>query len=210
MPTRIKKNKSQMKKKSPLKQIGPAAIFGLGAKKREGQFAQLGDFFQRQAAEKGVELDPNRNFYQQGMDIIRSDAFRDQSILEQAKDIGGGIGEFFVGGLEGVTGQQFINKQQQGTPNPTYTTNIDPMTGEEMPLPPVAMHGKVKPTKILIEIDSKPAKNMSKRQYDEEMKMKNIASDMDSKIMLKGDQYKIDANKDGKISEEDFKLLNKK
>jgi len=99
----------------------------------------------------------------------------------------------------------------------TYSTNIDPMTGEEnysknryedpSPLP---MTGK--PLKMLTGVNSPMTYKMSAAQYKSAVKMSEIsgASTLPSALTLKGDQYKIDANKDGEITGEDFKLLKNK
>ena len=55
------------------------------------------------------------------------------------------------------------------------------------------------------------AYNMSAKQASMEPVMQKLsgASTLPSSMTLKGDQYKIDANKDGEITKEDFDILNK-
>ncbi len=120
---------------------------------------------------------------------------------------GEGLKDFGAGALKGATGVDLTDKDVYEQPE--YTTNIDPMTGQEIPL---TMTGKQKPLKALTQMQGTTAHNMSAKQYNEALQMKEIsgASTMPSALTLKGDQYKIDANKDGKITGEDFKLLKNK
>ena len=82
------------------------------------------------------------------------------------------------------------------------------MTGEEIPL---MMTGNMKPLKMLTGVNSPMTYKMSAAQYKSALKMSEIsgANTLPSALTLKGDQYKIDANKDGEITGEDFKLLKK-
>ncbi len=120
---------------------------------------------------------------------------------------GEGLKDFGAGALKGATGVDLTDKDVYEQPE--YTTNIDPMTGQEIPL---TMTGKQKPLKALTQMQGTTAHNMSAKQYNKALQMKEIsgASTMPSALTLKGDQYKIDANKDGKITGEDFKLLKNK
>ena len=74
----------------------------------------------------------------------------------------------------------------------------------------IAMTGK--PLKMLTGINSPMTYKMSAAQYKSAVKMSEIsgASTLPSALTLKGDQYKIDANKDDEITGEDFKLLKNK
>jgi len=132
---------------------------------------------------------------------------------KEAKDAGEdysfkeGLGDFGRGLASGVTGMDFTD-QRQAEEQPTYKTNIDPMTGEEIPL---MMTGNMKPLKMLTGVNSPMTYKMSAAQYKSGLKMSEIsgANTLPSALTLKGDQYKIDANKDGEITGEDFKLLKK-
>ena len=132
---------------------------------------------------------------------------------KEAKDAGEdysfkeGLGDFGRGLASGVTGMDFTD-QRQAEEQPTYKTNIDPMTGEEIPL---MMTGNMKPLKMLTGVNSPMTYKMSAAQYKSALKMSEIsgANTLPSALTLKGDQYKIDANKDGEITGEDFKLLKK-
>lgn len=114
-----------------------------------------------------------------------------------------------------IGGQEY-NKEPEP---PKYTTNIDFMTGEEIDLKnrygkptPLAMTGNMKPLKMLTGVNSPMTYKMSAAQYKSAVKMSEIsgASTLPSALTLKGDQYKIDANNDGEITGEDFKLLKNK
>jgi hypothetical protein len=132
---------------------------------------------------------------------------------KEAKDAGEdysfkeGLGDFGRGLASGVTGMDFTD-QREAEEQPTYKTNIDPMTGEEKPL---MMTGNMKPLKMLTGVNSPMTYKMSAAQYKSGLKMSEIsgANTLPSALTLKGDQYKIDANKDGEITGEDFKLLKK-
>jgi len=102
-----------------------------------------------------------------------------------------------------------------------YSTNID-LYGEEtspnkylenQTIESINAGGaKMKPLKELAKSQGKTARNMSAFQYKSALKMSVVsgASTLPSALTLKGNQYKIDANKDGKITGEDFKLLKNK
>jgi len=55
---------------------------------------------------------------------------------------------------------------------PTYSTNIDPMTGEEIPL---MMTGNMKPLKMLTGIKGNIPHNMSAKQHNDALKMQEIS-----------------------------------
>ena len=55
---------------------------------------------------------------------------------------------------------------------PTYSTNIDPMTGEEIPL---TMTGNTKPLKMLTGVKGNIPHNMSAAQYKSSLKMQEIS-----------------------------------
>lgn len=102
-----------------------------------------------------------------------------------------------------------------------YSTNIDIYGEETSPnkylenqtIESINAGGtKMKPLKELAKSQGKTAKNMSAFQYKSALKMSVVsgASTLPSALTLKGDQYKIDVNKDGEITGEDFKLLKNK
>ena len=103
---------------------------------------------------------------------------------KEAKDAGEkysfkeGLGDFGRGAATGVTGMDFTD-QREAEEQPTYKTNIDPMTGEEM-LPNqdlvnkgIPMAGK--PIKALTQMQGTVAHNMSAKQYNKALQMKEIS-----------------------------------
>ena len=125
-----------------------------------------------------------------------------------------GVKDFGAGALKGATGVDLTDQNNYEEEVPEYSTNIDPMTGQEIdPMTeqetPLTMSGK--PLKMLTGVNSPMTYKMSAAQYKSGLKMSEIsgANTLPSALTLKGDQYKIDANKDGEITGEDFKLLKK-
>ena len=96
---------------------------------------------------------------------------------KEAKDAGEkysfkeGLGDFGRGLASGVTGMDFTDQRQEEE-QPTYKTNIDPMTGEEIPL---MMTGNMKPLKMLTGIKGNIPHNMSAKQYNDALKMQEIS-----------------------------------
>ena len=96
---------------------------------------------------------------------------------KEAKDAGEdysfkeGLGDFGRGLASGVTGMDFTD-QREAEEQPTYKTNIDPMTGEEIPL---MMTGNMKPLKMLTGIKGNIPHNMSSKQYNDALKMQEIS-----------------------------------
>ena len=96
---------------------------------------------------------------------------------KEAKDAGEkysfkeGLGDFGRGLATGVTGMDFTD-QRKAEEQPTYKTNIDPMTGEEIPL---MMTGNMKPLKMLTGIKGNIPHNMSAAQYKSALKMSEIS-----------------------------------
>tara|TARA_R100001198_G_C5080243_1_gene122108 strand:- start:37 stop:543 length:507 start_codon:yes stop_codon:yes gene_type:complete len=96
---------------------------------------------------------------------------------KEAKDAGEdysfkeGLGDFGRGLATGVTGVDFTDQRQEEE-QPTYKTNIDPMTGEEIPL---MMTGNMKPLKMLTGIKGNIPHNMSAAQYKSALKMSEIS-----------------------------------
>ena len=96
---------------------------------------------------------------------------------KEAKDAGEkysfkeGLGDFGRGLATGVTGVDFTD-QREAEEQPTYKTNIDPMTGQEIPL---MMTGNMKPLKMLTGIKGNIPHNMSAAQYKSALKMSEIS-----------------------------------
>jgi len=94
----------------------------------------------------------------------------------EAKDAGvkyglfEGIKDFSAGALKGATGIDLTD--QDVYEQPEYTTNIDPMTGQEIPL---TMTGKQNPFKGLMQMQGTTAHNMSAKQYNKALQMKEIS-----------------------------------
>ena len=81
------------------------------------------------------------------------------------------FGDFGRGLASGVTGMDFTDQRQEEE-QPTYKTNIDPMTGEEIPL---MMTGNMKPLKMLTGVKGNIPHNMSAKQYNDALKMQEIS-----------------------------------
>ena len=96
---------------------------------------------------------------------------------KEAKDAGEkysfkeGLGDFGRGAATGITGMDFTD-QREAEEQPTYKTNIDPMTGEEIPL---MMTGNMKPLKMLTGIKGNIPHNMSAKQHNDALKMQEIS-----------------------------------
>lgn len=96
---------------------------------------------------------------------------------KEAKDAGEkysfkeGLGDFGRGLASGVTGMDFTDQRQEEE-QPTYKTNIDPMTGQEIPL---MMTGNMKPLKMLTGVKGNIPHNMSAKQYNNALKMQEIS-----------------------------------
>ena len=116
---------------------------------------------------------------------------------KEAKDAGEdysfkeGLGDFGRGLASGVTGMDFTD-QRQAEEQPTYKTNIDPMTGEEM-LPNqdlvnkgIPMAGK--PIKALTQMQGTVAHNMSAKQYNKALQIKEISG---AATMMTANQAKM-------------------
>ena len=104
---------------------------------------------------------------------------------KEAKDAGEkysfkeGLGDFGRGAATGITGMDFTD-QREAEEQPTYRTNIDPMTGEEI-LPNQDLVNKYgipmtgKPLKMLTGIKGNIPHNMSAAQYKSALKMSEIS-----------------------------------
>ena len=127
---------------------------------------------------------------------------------KEAKDAGEkysfkeGLGDFGRGLASGVTGMDFTDQRQEEE-QPTYRTNIDPVTGEEI-LPNQDLVNKYgipmagKPIKALTQMQGTLAHNMSAAQYKSAIKMSEIsgASTLPSPVAKMADK---DYDGDGKI-----------
>ena len=85
---------------------------------------------------------------------------------------GEGLKDFGAGALRGATGIDLTDQDVYEDQTPTYTTNIDPMTGREIPL---TMTGKEKPLKMLTGVKGNIPHNMSAAQYKSSLKMQQIS-----------------------------------
>jgi len=83
-----------------------------------------------------------------------------------------GVKDFGAGALKGVTGIDLTDQDVYEEETPTYKTNIDPMTGEEIPL---MMTGNMKPLKMLTGVNSPMTYKMSAAQYKSALKMSEIS-----------------------------------
>lgn len=83
---------------------------------------------------------------------------------------GEGLKDFGAGALKGVTGIDLTDQDVYEDKIPTYTTNIDPMTGQEIPL---MMTGN--PLKMLTGVKGNIPHNMSAAQYKSGLKMQQIS-----------------------------------
>jgi hypothetical protein len=104
---------------------------------------------------------------------------------KEAKDAGEkysfkeSLGDFVGGAATGMTGMDFTD-QREAEEQPTYKTNIDPMTGEEI-LPNQDLVNKYgipmtgKPLKMLTGIKGNIPHNMSAAQYKSALKMSEIS-----------------------------------
>ena len=92
------------------------------------------------------------------------------------------------------------SKQSEQSEQPEYKTNIDPMTGKEIEINQgIPMAGK--PIKALTQMQGTLAHNMSAKQYDKALQMKEIsgANTLPSKSMLQ----MADLSGDGKTTMKD-------
>ena len=117
----------------------------------------------------------------QAIKDIDKEEFKDMKFGEKLKT---GLGVYgksmkgFLGGTaQGLIGTDFglvddgteeVEQEQQ----PTYKTNIDPMTGQEIPL---MMTGNMKPLKMLTGIKGNIPHNMSAKQHNDALKMQEIS-----------------------------------
>ena len=151
-----------------------------------------------------------RNVSQAIKDVDKEE-FKDMKFGEKLKTglgvYGKGMKGFLGGTAQGLVGNDFglVNdgtEEIEQETQPTYKTNIDPMTGEEM-LPNqdlvnkgIPMAGK--PIKALTQMQGTVAHNMSAKQYNKALQMKEIsgASTIPSPMVKMSDR---DYDGDGKV-----------
>ena len=121
-----------------------------------------------------------RNVSQAIKDVDKEE-FKDMKFGEKLKTglgvYGKGMKGFLGGTAQGLVGDDFglVNdgtEEIEQETQPTYKTNIDPMTGEEIPL---MMTGNMKPLKMLTGIKGNIPHNMSAAQYKSALKMSEIS-----------------------------------
>jgi len=119
-----------------------------------------------------------------------------------------GVKDFGAGALQGATGIDLRDQEQQveEETQPTYTTNIDPMTGEEI-LPNQDLVNKYgipmagKPIKALTQMQGTVAHNMSTKQYNKALQMKEISGS--SSLPDRSSLQMADLSGDGKTTFKD-------
>tara|TARA_Y100000289_G_scaffold13374_1_gene12490 strand:- start:716 stop:1288 length:573 start_codon:yes stop_codon:yes gene_type:complete len=121
-----------------------------------------------------------RNVSQAIKDVDKEE-FKDMKLGEKLKTglgvYGKGLKGFLGGTAQGLVGDDFglVNDREEVDEmpeQPTYKTNIDPMTGEEIPL---MMTGNMKPLKMLTGVKGNIPHNMSAKQYNDALKMQEIS-----------------------------------
>ena len=121
-----------------------------------------------------------RNVSQAIKDVDKEE-FKDMKFGEKLKTglgvYGKGLKGFLGGTAQGLVGDDFglVNDREEVDEmpeQPTYSTNIDPMTGEEKPL---MMTGNMKPLKMLTGVSSPMTYKMSAAQYKSALKMSEIS-----------------------------------
>ena len=140
---------------------------------------------------------------------------REAKAAGEKYSFGEGLKDFGAGALKGVTGVDLTDKDVYEQPE--YTTNIDPMTGEEI-LPNQNLVNKYgipmagKPIKALTQMQGTLAHNTSAKQYNKALQMKEIsgANTLPSSLtMIENPSPKqeaaFDHNNDGKVSTKELK-----
>ena len=117
----------------------------------------------------------------QAIKDVDKEEFKDMKFGEKLKTglgiYGQGLKGFLGGTAQGLVGDDFglVNDGEETSEmpeQPTYKTNIDPMTGEEIPL---TMTGNMKPLKMLTGVSSPMTYKMSAAQYKSALKMSEIS-----------------------------------
>ena len=167
MPTKINK--------SPLT-LDPATIISLGIKAGVGGAKATKEYTDKVRQDLGIER--TKGLFG---GILKSDEFKDLSLGKKLGIFGKGLGYNALGRVEGVTGMDIIPEAKEPE-QPKYTTNINPMTGEEDSLKnrygnpaPLPMAGSTKPLKMLTGVNSPMTYKMSAAQYKSGLKMSEIS-----------------------------------
>ena len=158
MPTKISK--------SPLT-LDPATAISLAIKGAKGGAEATKEYAAKVRQDLGIEEGRKGLFG----GILKSDEFKDLSFGKKLGIFGKGLGYNYLGRIEGMTGMDILPEAKEPE-QPTYTTNIDPMTGEEKPL---MMTGNMKPLKMLTGVNSPMTYKMSAAQYKSGLKMSEIS-----------------------------------
>ena len=146
--------------------LDPATIISLGIKQKQGQQEAIQDYAKEVRQDLGVEEGQKGLFG----GLLRSDQFKDLSVGEKAGIYGKGLLRSFLGGLGGVTGMDLTPNSSEENNTTKYTTNINPMTGEEIP------NKMDKPLKQLSPYTaSYSAYNMSAKQASVEPMMQKLS-----------------------------------
>ena len=160
-----------------------------------------------------------RNVSQAIKDVDKEE-FKDMKLGEKLKTglgvYGKGLKGFLGGTAQGLVGDDFglVNDREEVDEipeQPTYRTNIDPMTGEEI-LPNKDLVNKYgipmagKPIKALTQMQGTVAHNMSAAQYKSAIKMSEIsgASTLPSPVAKMADK---DYDGNGKIESSEKEYL---
>jgi len=176
--------------KSPLT-LDPATIISLGIKAGKGGAKANLEYQDKVRQDLGIEK--GKGLFG---GILKSQEFKDLSFGKKLGIYGKGLGYNALGRVEGVTGIDILPESKEQEPEqPKYTTNIDPMTGEEKPL---MMTGNMKPLKMLTGVSSPMTYKMSAAQYKSALKMSEIsgASTLPSPMAKMADK---DYDGDGKV-----------
>ena len=121
---------------------------------------------------------------------------------KEAKDAGEdykffeGVKDFGAGALKGATGIDLTDQDVYEEETPTYSTNID-QYGQEIPL---TMAGK--PIKALMQMQGTLAHNMSAKQYNKALQMKEISGA--ATMMTAGEAKMVKALESDNILENDI------
>jgi hypothetical protein len=162
MPTKINK--------SPLT-LDPVTAISLAIKGAAGGASASKEYADKVRQDLGIE--------EGRKGLLKSDEFKDLSFGKKLGIFGKGLGYNVVGHIEGMTGVDLLPEAKEPE-KPTYSTNIDPMTGEEI-LPNQDLVNKYgipmtgKPLKMLTGIKGNIPRNMSAKQHNDALKMQEIS-----------------------------------
>jgi len=162
MPTKINK--------SPLT-LDPVTAISLAIKGAAGGASASKEYADKVRQDLGIE--------EGRKGLLKSDEFKDLSFGKKLGIFGKGLGYNVVGQIEGMTGVDILPEAKEPE-KPTYSTNIDPMTGEEI-LPNQDLVNKYgipmtgKPLKMLTGVNSPMTYKMSAAQYKSGLKMSEIS-----------------------------------